>query len=118
MDYPIHLGVTEAEKARTRASKRDWDGSLLADGIGDTIRVSLTEDSIQEIPVAKALVAMTSAVWRRVAGKGRQPARLRLQIKSRSFIRSVLLSTARHRDDRCNWDRRSRPNDQNSEAKN
>src|SRR5207248_7781960 len=32
------------------------------DGIGDTIRVSLTEDSIQEIPVAKALVAMTCAV--------------------------------------------------------
>ena len=55
--YPVHLGVTEAgdgEDARIKSAI--GIGSLLADGIGDTIRVSLTEDSVHEIPVAKALV--------------------------------------------------------------
>jgi (E)-4-hydroxy-3-methylbut-2-enyl-diphosphate synthase len=55
-NYPLHLGVTEAgdgEDGRIKSSI--GIGSLLADGIGDTIRVSLTEDSIHEIPVAKAL---------------------------------------------------------------
>ena len=62
-NYPIHLGVTEAgEGEDARIKSAIGIGSLLADGIGDTIRVSLTEDSIQEIPVAKALVALTSAV--------------------------------------------------------
>jgi (E)-4-hydroxy-3-methylbut-2-enyl-diphosphate synthase len=57
-NYPIHLGVTEAgdgEDARIKSAI--GIGSLLADGIGDTIRVSLTEDSVHEIPVARALVA-------------------------------------------------------------
>ncbi len=58
-NYPIHLGVTEAgEGEDARIKSAIGIGSLLADGIGDTIRVSLTEDSIHEIPVAKALVAM------------------------------------------------------------
>src|SRR6266446_2364196 len=62
-NYPIHLGVTEAgEGEDARIKSAIGIGSLLRDGIGDTIRVSLTEDSIQEIPVAKALVAITSAV--------------------------------------------------------
>src|SRR5438093_3911962 len=62
-NYPIHLGVTEAgEGEDARIKSAIGIGSLLADGIGDTSRVSLTEDSIQEIPVAKALVAMTCAV--------------------------------------------------------
>ncbi len=57
-NYPIHLGVTEAgEGEDARIKSAIGIGSLLADGIGDTIRVSLTEDSIHEIPVAKALVA-------------------------------------------------------------
>jgi len=56
----VHLGVTEAgEGEDARIKSAIGIGSLLADGIGDTIRVSLTEDSIHEIPVAKALVAMT-----------------------------------------------------------
>jgi (E)-4-hydroxy-3-methylbut-2-enyl-diphosphate synthase len=56
-NYPIHLGVTEAgEGEDARIKSAIGIGSLLADGIGDTIRVSLTEDSIHEIPVAKALV--------------------------------------------------------------
>ena len=62
-NYPIHLGVTEAgEGEDARIKSAIGIGSLLADGIGDTIRVSLTEDSIHEIPVAKALVEVTSTV--------------------------------------------------------
>jgi (E)-4-hydroxy-3-methylbut-2-enyl-diphosphate synthase len=54
--YPIHLGVTEAgagEEGRIKSAVGIAD--LLAEGIGDTIRVSLTEDPVNEIPVAKAL---------------------------------------------------------------
>jgi len=63
-NYPIHLGVTEAgEGEDARIKSAIGIGSLLADGIGDTIRVSLTEDSIHEIPVARALVAMTQKTF-------------------------------------------------------
>jgi (E)-4-hydroxy-3-methylbut-2-enyl-diphosphate synthase len=62
-NYPIHLGVTEAgEGEDARIKSAIGIGSLLADGIGDTIRVSLTEDSIHEIPVAKALIDSVAAV--------------------------------------------------------
>src|SRR6187549_733747 len=55
-NYPIHLGVTEAGDGEDgRIKSAIGIGSLLGDGIGDTIRVSLTEDSVHEIPVAKAL---------------------------------------------------------------
>ena len=55
-NYPIHLGVTEAgEGEDARIKSAIGIGSLLHDGIGDTIRVSLTEDSVHEIPVARAL---------------------------------------------------------------
>src|SRR5882762_9320268 len=58
-NYPVHLGVTEAgEGEDARIKSAIGIGSLLADGIGDTIRVSLTEDSPHEIPVARALAAM------------------------------------------------------------
>ncbi len=57
-NYPIHLGVTEAGDGEDgRIKSAIGIGSLLDDGIGDTIRVSLTEDSPREIPVAQALVA-------------------------------------------------------------
>jgi (E)-4-hydroxy-3-methylbut-2-enyl-diphosphate synthase len=56
-NYPIHLGVTEAGDGEDgRIKSAIGIGSLLADGIGDTVRVSLTEDSVHEIPVAQALV--------------------------------------------------------------
>jgi (E)-4-hydroxy-3-methylbut-2-enyl-diphosphate synthase len=56
-NYPIHLGVTEAgEGEDARIKSAIGIGSLLEDGIGDTVRVSLTEDSVHEIPVAQALV--------------------------------------------------------------
>ena len=58
MNYPIHLGVTEAGDAEDgRIKSAAGIGPLLADGIGDTIRVSLTEDPEFEIPVAKAIVS-------------------------------------------------------------
>jgi len=61
-NYPIHLGVTEAgEGEDARIKSAIGIGSLLADGIGDTIRVSLTEDSPQEIPVARALIDQINA---------------------------------------------------------
>src|SRR4051812_35783297 len=57
MHYPLHLGVTEAGDGEDgRIKSAIGIGSLLADGIGDTVRVSLTEDSVHEIPVARALV--------------------------------------------------------------
>jgi 1-hydroxy-2-methyl-2-(E)-butenyl 4-diphosphate synthase len=57
-NYPIHLGVTEAGDGEDgRIKSAIGIGSLLHDGIGDTIRVSLTEDSIREIPVARALIS-------------------------------------------------------------
>ena len=55
--YPLHLGVTEAgegEDGRVRSAS--GIGALLSEGIGDTIRVSLSEDPENEIPVAKKLV--------------------------------------------------------------
>ena len=58
-NYPLHLGVTEAGDGEDgRIKSAIGIGSLLADGIGDTIRVSLTEDSVHEIPVARALVEL------------------------------------------------------------
>lgn len=55
-NYPIHLGVTEAGDGEDgRIKSAIGIGSLLADGIGDTIRVSLTEDAIHEVPVAQAI---------------------------------------------------------------
>ncbi len=57
MNYPLHLGVTEAGDGEDgRIKSAVGIGALLEDGIGDTIRVSLTEDPEFEIPVAKALV--------------------------------------------------------------
>ena len=57
LNYPIHLGVTEAGEGEDgRIKSAVGSGALLVDGIGDTIRVSLTEDPANEIPVAKNLV--------------------------------------------------------------
>jgi len=71
--YPVHLGVTEAgegEDGRIRSAA--GIGTLLAEGIGDTIRVSLTEDPVEEIPVAQQLVELAEK-WK-TAGKSEQKA--------------------------------------------
>lgn len=57
MSYPLHLGVTEAGEGEDgRIKSAVGIGALLADGIGDTIRVSLSEEPEAEIPVARHLV--------------------------------------------------------------
>ena len=57
MSYPLHLGVTEAGEGEDgRIKSAVGIGTLLEDGLGDTIRVSLTEEPELEIPVAEALV--------------------------------------------------------------
>ena len=57
MAFPLHLGVTEAGEGEDgRVKSAVGIGALLADGIGDTIRVSLSEAPEKELPVAKALV--------------------------------------------------------------
>jgi len=64
-NYPIHLGVTEAgEGEDARIKSAIGIGSLLHDGIGDTIRVSLTEDSVHEIPVARTLADIVGQAHR------------------------------------------------------
>jgi len=62
--YPLHLGVTEAGDGEDgRIKSAIGIGSLLFDGLGDTIRVSLTEDSVYEIPVARALADKAMSLW-------------------------------------------------------
>lgn len=62
MDFPLHLGVTEAGEGEDgRIKSAVGIGTLLADGIGDTIRVSLTEAPEEEIPVAQKLVDYCNA---------------------------------------------------------
>ena len=57
VDYPLHLGITEAGSIKMGTIKSAIGvGSLLADGIGDTIRISLTGDPTEEIPVAKNIL--------------------------------------------------------------
>ncbi len=64
MNYPLHLGVTEAGDGEDgRIKSTIGIGSLLMDGLGDTIRVSLTEDPVYEIPVAKALAEKVESLW-------------------------------------------------------
>lgn len=56
-DYPLHLGITEAGTRETGAIKSAVGlGALLLDGIGDTIRVSLTADPVEEVGVARQIL--------------------------------------------------------------
>jgi (E)-4-hydroxy-3-methylbut-2-enyl-diphosphate synthase len=65
MHYPLHLGVTEAGDGEDgRIKSAIGIGSLLLDGLGDTIRVSLTEDSVYEIPVAQAIARKAMSLWK------------------------------------------------------
>ncbi len=74
MAYPLHLGVTEAGSGEDgRLKSAVGIGALLADGIGDTIRVSLTEPPENEIPVAQKLVAHYSKLADHTPVKGIDP---------------------------------------------
>ncbi len=62
--YPFHLGVTEAGDGEDgRIKSAIGIGALLEDGIGETIRVSLTEDPVAEVPVARAIAQRAEACW-------------------------------------------------------
>ncbi len=92
-NYPIHLGVTEAgEGEDARIKSAIGIGSLLSDGIGDTIRVSLTEDSIHEIPVARALVENIALLARRSAPLPQASRSLRCMVLTLSLISGGLRS--------------------------
>jgi (E)-4-hydroxy-3-methylbut-2-enyl-diphosphate synthase len=79
-NYPLHLGVTEAGEGEDgRIKSAIGIGALLEDGIGDTVRVSLTEDSVHEIPVCRELVKKYNTLWERQQ-KGELPARPILNI--------------------------------------
>ncbi len=65
-NYPLHLGVTEAGEGEDgRVKSAIGIGALLEDGLGDTVRVSLTEDSVHEIPVCQELVRKYNMLWER-----------------------------------------------------
>jgi len=75
MHYPLHLGVTEAGDGEDgRIKSAIGIGSLLLDGLGDTIRVSLTEDSVYEIPVARALADKAMSLWKQAPASPVGPA--------------------------------------------
>jgi (E)-4-hydroxy-3-methylbut-2-enyl-diphosphate synthase len=70
MTFPLHLGVTEAGEGEDgRIKSAVGIGALLTEGLGDTIRVSLSEPPEVEIPVGKALIALSDscATWRPTA---------------------------------------------------
>src|SRR5438105_908266 len=76
MHYPLHLGVTEAGDGEDgRIKGAIGIGSLLLDGLGDTIRVSLTEDSVYEIPVAQAIAAKAMSLWTAEGGPSKDEGR-------------------------------------------
>ncbi len=103
MDYPVHLGVTEAgegEDGRIRSSA--GIGPMLAMGIGDTIRVSLTEDPVAEIPVAQKLrdyyadvrqLKKPSMSWTS-EGKVESPELIRLNYPDQDYEKMVILAAA------------------------
>jgi (E)-4-hydroxy-3-methylbut-2-enyl-diphosphate synthase len=72
--YPLHLGVTEAGDGEDgRIKGAIGIGALLLDGLGDTIRVSLTEDSVYEIPVARAIAEKAMSLWAMPESGNREP---------------------------------------------
>lgn len=66
-DYPLHLGVTEAGPTKIGTIKSSIGiGTLLAEGIGDTIRVSLTDDPVREVEVGKEILRSLGLATRNV----------------------------------------------------
>lgn len=89
--YPLHLGVTEAGAGDDGIIKSACGmGPLLADGLGDTLRVSLTGDPVSEIPAAKALVDL----YRGSKGKSSEAATFSDGKMAMSSGRPALLSSA------------------------
>jgi (E)-4-hydroxy-3-methylbut-2-enyl-diphosphate synthase len=99
-NYPIHLGVTEAGEGEDgRIKSAIGIGSLLCDGLGDTIRVSLTEDSPREIEVCRDLLAQIPSLT--VVGDDVRSLKLKNQ--------SLLTSAATFPFDPFHFERRETP---------
>ena len=86
--YPLHLGVTEAgDGDEGRIKSAMGMGALLEDGLGDTIRVSLTEDPVNEVPVGFALVKKYNDFLKVMGEKGYEPVNrlITAQVEKPSF---------------------------------
>ena len=104
-NYPIHLGVTEAGEGEDgRIKSAIGIGSLLCDGLGDTIRVSLTEDSPREIEVCRDLLAQIPKLslggTRSTASQNHTGTSARSLAPTRFSFRSIPFRTARHAGNR------------------
>ncbi len=89
LSYPVHLGVSEAgegEDGRIRSAA--GIGALLSEGIGDTIRVSLSEDPEYEIPVAKEIVRITGGSTGRIVNESLSG--LKLKARENRYIPEVV----------------------------
>lgn len=93
MNYPIHLGVTEAgEGEDARIKSAIGIGSLLLDGIGDTIRVSLTEDPWHELPACREITSRIDKIRTTPSGPNPVPAPVRdTDVASFSFQRRKIV---------------------------
>lgn len=93
MNYPIHLGVTEAgEGEDARIKSAIGIGSLLLDGIGDTIRVSLTEDPWHELPACREITSRIEKISTMPSSDHPVPAPVRdTGIESFSFHRRKIV---------------------------
>ena len=94
MTYPLHLGVTEAgDGIEGRIKSAVGIGALLADGIGDTLRVSLTEEPANEVPVGKILVDHfkgRTAEFEVVSFKGYSPTEFRPRTTAKPITHSEI----------------------------
>jgi (E)-4-hydroxy-3-methylbut-2-enyl-diphosphate synthase len=87
--YPLHLGVTEAGDGEDgRIKGAIGIGALLLDGLGDTLRVSLTEDSVYEIPVARAIATKAMSLWK-IAETGDRKLESGYREPERELVRSL-----------------------------
>ena len=97
-NYPLHLGVTEAGEGEDgRIKSAIGIGALLEDGIGDTVRVSLTEDSVHEIPVCKELVKKYNALWeqQKTVARASRPSILQIEQNGRDARATVIVTEKR-----------------------
>jgi (E)-4-hydroxy-3-methylbut-2-enyl-diphosphate synthase len=95
--YPFHVGVTEAGDAEDgRIKSAIGIGSLLEDGLGDTIRVSLTESPVRELPVARRIATVAS-----LHVKDRSPAERAIDVES-TYVDDPFAHTRRETT-KMNW---------------
>ncbi len=89
VDYPIHIGITEAGGNRASLIKSSVGiGALLADGIGDTVRVSLTDDPVREVELARDILSSLDLCERRSLSIVACPTCGRTKVDLISFVRA------------------------------